>query len=176
MAKAIATCICKYCGKEFEATATKRNTREAESWAAWASKNYCCCPECDRKLRDQYNAECAAEARKRGWVRLEGSPKQTGWAESIRMEKMDGIEADVQGLLATEREHREKGENTEREHANNVLIRITQKYAVAHIQSAGWWIDNRTMDGPTLLRQVLRENRDAIMQIYQSNAAEYELK
>ena len=46
MARAIATCTCDTCGKEFEKIAYKQNSRDANAWEAWAIKNITECPDC----------------------------------------------------------------------------------------------------------------------------------
>lgn len=46
MAKAKAYCKCATCGAEFVQTATKRNCREADEWAAWAVEHFDECPNC----------------------------------------------------------------------------------------------------------------------------------
>lgn len=48
MSRAVAKCKCRFCGKEFERTATKQNTTEAQSWIAWTEKNINQCPDCYR--------------------------------------------------------------------------------------------------------------------------------
>lgn len=51
MAKAIAECKCSECGSTFIRTTVKRNRKEAESWVAWAEKNFTQCPECWKRAQ-----------------------------------------------------------------------------------------------------------------------------
>ena len=58
MARAVAECTCKYCGKQFEKVAFKRNRTEADNFVVWAEHNFVQCPEC-------YKAALEAEAEKK---------------------------------------------------------------------------------------------------------------
>ena len=46
MATVTVTCTCRHCGKSFEHRASRRNTREAENYAAWAKDNITQCRDC----------------------------------------------------------------------------------------------------------------------------------
>ena len=57
MAKAIATCTCKGCGKKFEKV--KRNIAkrsDADKWEEWAKSFFDQCPECWKKERREQDA------------------------------------------------------------------------------------------------------------------------
>lgn len=86
MARAIAECTCKYCGKQFEKVAFKRNRAEADSFVVWAEHNIDQCPEC-------YKAAQEAEAEKKfdaldeqyNFPAIVGvSDKQKAYADTLR--------------------------------------------------------------------------------------------
>lgn len=49
MAKATATCTCKFCGNTFIRTTTRANRRDADSWVEWAKANFDVCNACYAK-------------------------------------------------------------------------------------------------------------------------------
>ena len=49
MARAIATCKCASCGKEFKKIAYKNNSAQAYEWKKWAEENIIECPQCYSK-------------------------------------------------------------------------------------------------------------------------------
>ena len=86
MARAIAECTCKYCGKQFEKVAFKRNRTEADNFVVWAEHNIDQCPEC-------YKAAQEAEAEKKfdalneqyNFPEIVGvSDKQKAYANTLR--------------------------------------------------------------------------------------------
>ena len=81
MARGIATCTCATCGKQFEKIVFRSKRSEADSWVAWAERNYDQCPDCWKAAQE---AVAKAEAEKAGLPELTGSPKQIAWAERIR--------------------------------------------------------------------------------------------
>lgn len=95
MAKAIANCTCKFCGKTFTKWTIKGNRADADSWKTWAEANFDQCPDCYREaIKEQTKAAAHAD----GLPDLEGTPKQISWAESIRYElwhKYTSMESDA---------------------------------------------------------------------------------
>lgn len=81
MAKAIANCRCKNCGKIFEKIEFRRNQTEADNWKDWAEKNFDMCHGC---YHEEIVKEAAEAAQASGFPELIGSPKQIAWAEQIR--------------------------------------------------------------------------------------------
>lgn len=145
MAKAVATCKCKICGTTFEKVAVKRNTREADSWKAWAAQTFDICPACEDKQLAEKTARLAAEAKASGMPELTGSPKQIAWAEQIRAGKMKEIgEYLEQAKVACDAETLKRIEH--------VLGHIRQNMA-----KASWWIDNRNLGPAILIRNNFRE-------------------
>lgn len=145
MAKAVATCKCKICGTTFEKVAVKRNTREADSWKAWAAQTFDICPVCEDKQLAEKTARLAAEAKASGMPELTGSPKQIAWAEQIRAGKMKEIgEYLEQAKVACDAETLKRIEH--------VLGYIRQNMA-----KASWWIDNRNLGPAILIRNNFRE-------------------
>ena len=65
MAKATATCTCRVCGGTFEKSTTCRNRSEADSWEAWAVKNFDLCPSCYGKQKMQQEREAGLIAKVR---------------------------------------------------------------------------------------------------------------
>lgn len=57
MAKAIATCKCATCGKEFEKIAYKYDSKQASEWKKWAEENITECPQCYGKRMREEEAE-----------------------------------------------------------------------------------------------------------------------
>lgn len=54
MARAIATCKCNTCGKEFEKIAYKYNSKQASEWEKWAEENIIECPQCyGKRMREE---------------------------------------------------------------------------------------------------------------------------
>ena len=86
MARAVAECTCKYCGKQFEKVAFRRNRAEADSFVVWAEHNIDQCPEC-------YKSAQEAEAKKKfdtlkeyyNFPAIVGvSDKQKAYADTLR--------------------------------------------------------------------------------------------
>nr|DAF02427.1 MAG TPA: pepsin inhibitor [Caudoviricetes sp.] len=57
MAKAVAKCRCKICGKDFEATAVRCNRADADSWEKWAASHFSQCPKCYKERRRSAEAQ-----------------------------------------------------------------------------------------------------------------------
>lgn len=149
MAKAVATCKCRFCGNTFEKVSVKRNTREAEEWKVWAARTFDICPACEDKQQEEKVARLAEEAKASGLPELTGSPKQIAWAEQIRAAQMKKIDAYLeQAKVACDAETLTRIEN--------VLSYILQQKA-----NAGWWIDNRKDSPAILIRNNFREAEEA---------------
>lgn len=131
MAKAIAQCTCRTCGKTFEVTAFKQNSREARRFEEWAESSITECRECEDKriaeARAQENAEALESARQNGWPELTGSAKQVAWATAIRKKEIESLRA---------RSWHEK-------HAPLAAEAID--YIIREKTTAAWWIDNQGM-------------------------------
>lgn len=136
MAKATATCTCKRCGKEFVASATKRNLREAESWSAWAVNNIDLCPDCykadkiDAKNDDIIDFLCEE------LPALEGSPKQIKWAEQIRTKAAYTIIRWINNM------HRYRN-NYDSQQLYALSVTVDCAIDTIKCTNASWWIDNR---------------------------------
>lgn len=95
MAKAVATCMCEKCGREFEMTAIKFNRREADNWEKWAADYYTVCSDC-------WNAEKEEERRLENEklpAIVVGTEKQIAWAIKIRLglkKRLDIMRNDVE--------------------------------------------------------------------------------
>lgn len=132
MARAIANCTCRKCGKKFEKIASKNSRDEANRWTEWAEANITLCYDC-------YKAESYEQAKgDMELPELEGSPKQIAWAEDIRDKFI---------------------ENTA--NRKNKLYNATRAYIVRNINSAKWWIDHR-YDYNAALNEVYAANMEAI--------------
>lgn len=131
MAKAVANCICKTCGKEFDFTKILRNCTEANKFKSWAEENIIECGECKKKRtylsHKQENTVAIENSNKRGWPELTGTTKQVEWASSIREKEMSPIIKSVK-----QNESREDTDKYKRA-VNNLLIHTR----------ADWWISNR---------------------------------
>lgn len=149
MAKAVATCKCRFCGNTFEKVAVKRNTREADSWKSWAERTFDICPACEDKQQEEKVARLAEEAKASGLPELTGSPKQIAWAEQIRADQMKKIDAYLeQAKVACDAETLKRIER--------VLSYIRQNMA-----KASWWVDNRNNSPAILIRNNFREAEEA---------------
>lgn len=149
MAKAVATCKCRFCGNTFERVSVKRNTREADSWKAWAAQTFDICPACEDKQQAEKTARLAEEAKASGLPELTGSPKQIAWAEQIRASKAKEIgEYLEQAKVACDAETLKRIER--------VLSYIRQ-----NMDKASWWIDNRNNSPAILIRNNFREAEEA---------------
>jgi len=130
MAKAIATCTCSRCGASFERSSIQRNRTEADSWEAWAKRNFTLCGAC--WMADQEAAEAEADA---AYPPITGgSPKQIAWAIKIRLKAAKSMR-DVIARRPTDRE-------------KDVMRRALDEI-VSHTD-ARWYIDHRDdiEDGP----------------------------
>lgn len=73
MAKAVATCKCSVCGKEFDVVSYKRNRAEADRFVEWAEGYITECRECERaeehaRALDESGGMGACRFRKAGQV------------------------------------------------------------------------------------------------------------
>lgn len=84
MAKAIANCTCRICGKEFIKTAFKRNRTEADNWREWAEDYFDECSECYTERRKSEN-EKLIESLGLPAMEMKGSEKQIIWATEIKI-------------------------------------------------------------------------------------------
>ena len=149
MAKAVATCKCRFCGNTFERVSVKRNTREADSWKSWAERTFDICPACEDRQYEEKAARLAEAAKASGMPELTGSPKQIAWAEQIRASKAKEIgEYLEQAKVACDAETLKRIEH--------VLGYIRQNMA-----KASWWIDNRNIGPAILIRNNFREAEEA---------------
>lgn len=86
MAKAIANCTCRHCGRGFEREVFGGNRRDADSKAEWTSINIDLCPDCYREYRRKEDAKTdAANAARYNLPAIKAvSDKQRAYAESLR--------------------------------------------------------------------------------------------
>lgn len=131
MAKAYVTCTCKHCGKTFEKSTVKPNTREATRWEQWAVTYYDECEECYRARikaeREAANAAAAQQAAEQGWPELTGTPKQVKWANELRAAYIKRIDEEAQSKGTLERD---------------TYIEM-KKFIIATFTDAKTWIDTR---------------------------------
>ncbi|MBQ8708180.1 MAG: hypothetical protein IJ523_08840 [Succinivibrionaceae bacterium] len=132
MAKAVATCTCTECGKEFQATSFRRNTREADEWVKWAARHITVCDECEKNAaeeeKNRQNDEAATRSAERNYPELVGTPKQIAWANTLRdhaMERMEKWLSD-DATQAFEKYHADD--------FRGILLRKVE---------ASWWIDRK---------------------------------
>lgn len=160
MAKARATCTCATCGKVFEITAYKVNSREARQFEEWAAENITECNECkEKRLTEEHAAEnekAANAAKEKNWPTLIGSEKQVAWANTIREAGMNGIFSRVDNV----KEHMHGKPDLE----DAYRIGTIATELMLEKTSASWWIDNRD----SLLRSFLR-----LCDHVRNNPAEY---
>lgn len=82
MARAIATCTCKHCGKTFEKVKFCANRKEADSFETWAKDNCDECSDCFKARMQKMNDEFYAKYQ---LPEIKGvSEKQIAYAESLR--------------------------------------------------------------------------------------------
>ena len=125
MAKARATCTCVTCGKTFDVTTVKANSKEARRFEEWAEVNITECNDCkDKRIaaeRDAENAKAAENAAEQGWPELTGTEKQVAWANTIRMNEITQI-----------KKLYKRGEMDE-----------AIDFILGEKTTASWWIDNQ---------------------------------
>lgn len=157
MAKAIAKCTCKTCGKTFIMETVKSSRRDADIWEKWAVSYYDECDDCKQKRREDKAAQLAAEAKAAGLPELTGTPKQLVWAEQLRSEfstKMDAYKNEtletIEFLNGRIKSAEAKGRPTDehftrREKCTELLFTIdhTKNYILTEKADAKWWIDLR---------------------------------
>ena len=127
MAKAIATCKCEKCGKEFIVTAFKNSRREADNFVDWAERNITECNECKKEAVEDNGPE------------LTGSEKQISWAKDIRANLVNATKA-----FAAKADNKELAES---------FI----AWVVAGKTDARFWIDNRNLPNLFYSEAVQRE-------------------
>lgn len=137
MARGTVTCTCKKCGATFTKTKYCGNRRDADSWETWAASHITLCDDCREAERKEKLAEklsdCAA---------LSGSEKQIAWADSIRLQFLNGV---ADAIESTDEEYRP-------------LLDQVINY-IKSITSASWWIDHRNFGvSSNLANMVLAEN------------------
>lgn len=92
MARAIATCTCKHCGKTFEKVKFCANRTEADSFEAWAKDNCNECPDCFKARMQKMDDEFYAKYQ---LPEIKGvSEKQVAYAESLRKKLIVSYKAD----------------------------------------------------------------------------------
>ena len=97
MAKAVAECKCKECGKVFEVTQICRNCQQANEWRKWAERSFVRCPGCDRKAMLEHGRELAS---KYSLPEISGtSEKQVSYALDLRAQYLAEHEDRVQEVL-----------------------------------------------------------------------------
>jgi len=120
----------------------------------WKLKNYdWTCDACKEAEREQKNAAAAERNAGRGLPDLEGSEKQTGWAESIRDEKiedLDELEEELRGMAPDEEDRRV---------VKGLLLEELGK--VRAETDAGWWIDHRDRSFKRLMQERARKRFEA---------------
>lgn len=161
MAKAVATCKCSVCGKEFYVYSYKRNWREAESWEKWAATQYTICDDCKQKQYAEESEQAAKEAQELGLPELKGSAKQIAWAESIRKNILPLIAPAMDYL------HTKQGRV-----ASTPLYSLCPKRAMDFIDqvraeiegetSASWWIDHRSYQDFKSIASLIFERADKL--------------
>ena len=144
MAKGIAHCTCKKCGKEFTREAFKYNRAEATRWEAWAVEYYDECGDCyaARKAaeREAENQAAAEAAKEQALPELTGSPKQIAWAETIRQKYIAAIDQKIEEIKSSKL--RRVAENRSEMLGEAQGFR---EWLLTHTDSR-FWIDNRDID------------------------------
>jgi hypothetical protein len=175
MARAIATCTCDTCGKEFEKIAYKQNRRDANAWEAWAIKNITECPDCYHtrieKERAAEAAEAAQKAEDHKLPELTGSEKQVAWALRIRQKAIEGFDellAKGEALLAEEVEPEDR-EDLQQEIE---VCRSARAWYLSEQTTAAWWIDNRDYYAVELILKYQKAVRSGKIKIQKPETAE----
>ena len=171
MAKAVAKCTCKTCGKTFIMETVKSSRRDADIWEKWAVSYYDECDDCKQKRREDTAAQLAAEAKEAGLPELTGTPKQLVWAEQLRATFADNADKFIDETNETLRilRHRieirtAKGKEVddllpkEKELAQFLpIIPVVKNYLLHSKTDASWWIDTRY----TAAEDIVKRNKDA---------------
>ena len=138
MAKAVATCKCSVCGKEFDVVSYKRNRAEADRFVEWAEGYITECRECERA---EEHARALDESG--GMPELAGSEKQVKWAIDIRARLTREVE---DGRFSSKH------------------LAICWKSVVVSKTDARFWIDNRNTSVSTIVGVLLREEPEIFEQ------------
>ncbi|MFE3610417.1 hypothetical protein [Streptomyces goshikiensis] len=111
---------------------------EREGRADWLASRPC--PDCARRQRtaeyQRLNEHAAARGRRAGWAPLEGTDRQTAWAETIRVEKTDELR-DALGRVT--------------DRATAEILQLWDRLVIARQTNAAWWIDQQHTRAPRLL-------------------------
>lgn len=90
MARAIAKCTCKKCGKNFEIKRYLQNSQAAYDWQKWAENNLYLCPACYGEIkRAEKNSQANEIIEKYNLPQIDpnsGTEKQIAYAISLRSE------------------------------------------------------------------------------------------
>ena len=125
MAKAKIRITCKKCGKIFTWSKTYVNRAEADAGEKWALNEISECPDCVFQEKIDYENKKAKEMTEElNLPQLEGTEKQTAWANTIRIKFME----DYNSISSKPRNKRFKS--------------IFEKI-VANERSAQFWINER---------------------------------
>lgn len=125
MAKAKIRITCKKCGKIFTWSKTYVNRAAADAGEKWALNEISECPDCVFQEKIEYENKKAKEMTEElNLPQLEGTEKQTAWANTIRIKFME----DYKSISSKPRNKRFKS--------------IFEKI-VANERSAQFWINER---------------------------------
>lgn len=168
-----------YCGHT-ETVQLFGKTAERERWIEWAEQNKLC-RDCYEKQKGEVRQEAARaaaeEAVENGLPSLVGSDKQIAWAETIRAEKLaevDRLIAPLDSNMAKvaadpallEKANRKAVEDGFIDFADSGECLKEAVNCVKEIDSAKWWIDNRTENMRNILaetaKQVAKVRKDTI--------------
>ena len=166
MAKAIAICTCKVCGKTFEMETVKSSRRDATIWEKWALGYYDVCSECEQRQREEKAAKLAAEAKKAGLPELTGTPKQIVWAEQLRAEFIENADRFwnetkeyIEDMPEKIKRREAEGKPTENyiarmERASKTVAQFesVRNYILNTKNEAKFWIDSRDYSMETFIR------------------------
>lgn len=127
---------CHECGETVEVYASTR--KEADRLADYRTRNESLCHDCWSKQRDAQRVEASQQAAETaaltGLPVLQGTEKQVTWAETIRANKLQQIDALVAGFAEQDVGAEERA------------IVLEAMAAIRAVDSAHWWIENRTAD------------------------------
>lgn len=138
------TCTCRTCGKTFEVSAKRANSKQAREFEEWAENHIVECHECAAKRVKAEKDAFYIDIDTSDYCELRGSEKQIAWANDIRR---DFIAQEIDPLL---------GKST----LTPTLPKFTIDYAdlrsyAVQISSAKWWIDARFTGFSYTMRQLI---------------------
>lgn len=152
MARGTAVCTCKICGKKFTMYKNCYNRADADRWEAYAEDHYDECSSCHKEEQEKIKL---ARINCGKLPDLEGSAKQIKWAESLRIDILDGFV----GLFKYTQTFTDTIKNCQKELDDDDVEDILKKVDAItetiekcrqtldeskNITSASWWIDNRS--------------------------------